>query len=101
MLADKYAPLLEQVLRLCKVATELELADFWTLVPNIKIGFCLAAAKSLLSRITNSEIPSYVALIMSPALINDVANGQFVGEINDVKNGFSIFFCFLPMNTPN
>jgi hypothetical protein len=38
MLADKYAPLLEQVLLLCKVAAEPELANFWTLVPNIKIG---------------------------------------------------------------
>jgi hypothetical protein len=37
---------------------------------------------------------------MSPALINDVANGQFMGEINDINNGFSIFR-FLPANTPN
>jgi len=99
-LAEKYMPLLEQVLRLCEVATEPELADFWALVPNIKTGFRLAAAESLLSRIANSNIPSFMAPIMSPALINDVANGQFVGEINDVKNGFSVFR-FLPANTPN
>ena len=99
-LGTKYGPLLDQVLRLCEVSTEAELAPFWGLMANVKSGHRFATAESLMARIASASTPSMMAPIISPALMVDIVNGMFTGDLNRVTKGFSIAR-FLPGNSPN
>ena len=90
-LATKYRPLLGQVLRINKVATEQELAPYWTQFASIKAGSHLGTLEGIFLEIAYVSTPALMAPIVLPAFVKDICNGQFVGGLNDVKTGLSIF----------
>ena len=90
-LAIKYRPLLGQVLRINEVATEQELAPYWTQFASTKAGSRLGALEGIFLEIAYARTPALMALIIPPAFVTDISNGQFVGGLNDVKTGLSIF----------
>ena len=99
-LVTKYQPLLGQVLFINEVATEQELAPYWTQFTSIKAGSHLGALEGIFLEIAYVLTPALMAPIVPPAFVMDISNGQFVGGLNDVKTGLSIF-CIWPANVPN
>ena len=82
------------------MVTEQELAPYWTQFASTKAGSRLGALEGIFLEIAYAHTPVLMALIIPPAFMTDISNGQFVGGLNDVKTGLSIF-CIHPANVPN
>ena len=50
--------------------------------------------------IAYAHTPALMAPIIPPAFMTNISNGQFVGGLNNVMTGLSIF-CIHPANVPN
>ena len=99
-LATKYQPLLGQVLCINEVVMEQELTPYWTQFASTKVGSRLGALEGIFLEIAYACTPVLMAPIVPLAFMPNISNGQFVGGLNDVKTGLSIFHIH-PANAPN
>ena len=64
------------------------------------MGSHLCALEGIFLEIAYASTLALMVPIVPPAFVMDISNGQFVGGLNDVKTGLSIF-CIWPANVPN
>ena len=72
-------------------APEPELPVYWEEFLAWKTGNCLGMMNAINLAISQSFTPALMAPLVSLPLCNNLLNGQFVREINDVRSKLSIF----------
>jgi len=77
-----------------------KLAPYWAGFVRLQKAELNATMNTCCRQIAHTQLPSMVAPIHLPAFTTDNGTGTFSGHLNDITEGFSIFWMHLS-NSPN